>query len=131
MKKRWILLPLLGIAGYVAVFGGEYSWMDIRRLERQRKVQEQAAQATRDEVRRLRARADSLQHDSVALERIAREKYGLIRNGERLYRFAEGARAGVPSATTPPRPDSAAARGTAHPPPAPAKPNTPHRRTTR
>jgi cell division protein FtsB len=43
----------------------------------------------RAEVARLQARADSLATDSAALERIAREYYGLIRDGERLYRFVE------------------------------------------
>ena len=91
MKRRWIILPVLGIAGYFAVFGGEYSWLDLRRLERERRTQEQAVQATRREVVLLRARQDSLERDSLALERLAREKYGLIRTGERLYRFADGA----------------------------------------
>jgi cell division protein FtsB len=37
----------------------------------------------------LRAWADSLEVDSATLERIARERYGLIRDGETLYRFAD------------------------------------------
>lgn len=103
MKKGWILLPLLGVAGYFAVFGGEYSWLQLRRLERERQAQEKAVQATRQEVKALRARADSLERDSLAVERLAREKYGLIRNGERLYRFADGA-------TAPPLPQPAVPR---------------------
>lgn len=99
MRKAWILLPLLGIAGYFAIFGGEYSWFDLRRLERERKAQEAAVRATRQEVKALQARADSLARDSLALERLAREKYGLIRNGERLYRFADGTT--TPAAPTP------------------------------
>jgi len=91
LRKVWILLPVLGAAGYFAFFGGEYSWLDLRRLARERQAQERAVQATRQEVKVLRARADSLARDSLALERLAREKYGLIRDGERLYRFADGA----------------------------------------
>jgi cell division protein FtsB len=37
----------------------------------------------------LEARADSLQSDSATIERIARERYGMIRPGERLYRFVQ------------------------------------------
>jgi cell division protein FtsB len=40
-------------------------------------------------VDRLRSRRDSLLHDTATIERIARERYGLIRDGERLYRFAD------------------------------------------
>ncbi len=91
MRKAWILLPVLGVAGYFALFGGEYSVLDLRRLDRERKAQEAAVRATRQEVKVLRTRADSLERDSLALERLAREKYGLIRDGERLYRFADEA----------------------------------------
>ncbi len=91
MRRSWLILPLLGIAGYFAVFGGEYSWLDVRRLERERVKQDSAVRATQGVVKALRARADSLEHDSAVIERIAREQYGLIRPGERLYRFAGGA----------------------------------------
>ena len=46
-------------------------------------------EALRVEIDSLRARADSLQHDDALIERIAREEYGMIRQGETLYRFAE------------------------------------------
>jgi cell division protein FtsB len=88
LRRRWILLPVLGVAGYFAVFGGEYSLFDLRRLHEERAAQERAVQRTRAEVRVLRARVDSLEHDSLTIERLAREKYGFIRDGERLYRFA-------------------------------------------
>jgi cell division protein FtsB len=52
-------------------------------LERQRLVDVQA------EVERLRARVDSLENDSATVERIAREKWGMIRPGEKLYRFED------------------------------------------
>jgi hypothetical protein len=48
-----------------------------------------AGAGSQAEVESLRARRDSLLHDSGAIERVARERYGLIRDGERLYRFAD------------------------------------------
>jgi len=117
LRRSWLILPLLGIAGYFAVFGGEYSWLDVRRLERERAKQEEAVRATRREVKALRARADSLERDSAAIERLAREQYGLIRPGERLYRFAAGAAGPTSGATDSARSattaaaDSAAVRG--------------------
>jgi cell division protein FtsB len=93
MKLRWLMVPLVVGAAYYAVFGGEYSLMEVRRLDREREREQQRLTQTRQEVDALRARADSLQHDSATLERIAREKYGLIKEGERLYRFVDSASA--------------------------------------
>jgi cell division protein FtsB len=89
MKFRWLMVPLVAGAAYYALFGGEYSLFEAKKLERERAAEQARLQQTREEVTALRARADSLQHDSATLERIAREKYGLIRNGERLYRFVD------------------------------------------
>lgn len=97
MKLRWVLAAVAGVAGYFAIFGGEYSLLDVRRLEREREREMAQLEATRAEVERLDARADSLEKDSATLERIAREKYGLIRAGERLYRFAGGSAAAPPA----------------------------------
>lgn len=86
---RIALAVVVGAALYYALFGGEYSVFDVRRLE-QRAIEEQARlDSLRAEVAALEARADSLQNDSAAIERIARERYGLIKPGERLYRFVE------------------------------------------
>jgi cell division protein FtsB len=80
---------LLTGAAYFAVFGGDYSMLDLQRVRRERALEEQRVQQVQLEVERLRARRDSLLHDSATLERVARERFGLIREGERLYRFAE------------------------------------------
>lgn len=86
--KRFILPALIGLAGYFAVFGGEYSLFEVRRARAERA--EQANLLT--EVERvndsLRAWGDSLEADSATIERVARERYGMIREGEVLYRIA-------------------------------------------
>ncbi|HET9984932.1 MAG TPA: septum formation initiator family protein [Longimicrobiales bacterium] len=117
MKLRWVLAAVAGVAGYFAVFGGEYSLLDVRRLEKEREKEMEQLDSTRAEVKRLEARADSLEKDSATLERIAREKYGLIRAGERLYRFAGG------SAAAPAAADSAVPPAT-RPEPAPRAPSS-------
>jgi cell division protein FtsB len=91
VKLRWLMVPLVAGAAYYALFGGEYSLMEARKLERERTLEQQRLTQTRQEVAALRARADSLQHDSATLERVAREKHGLIKDGERLYRFVDSA----------------------------------------
>jgi cell division protein FtsB len=80
---------LLAGAAYFAVFGGDYDAFDLRRVRRERALEEQRARQVRADVEALRARRDSLADDSATIERIARERYGLIRDGERLYRFAD------------------------------------------
>ncbi|HSJ26287.1 MAG TPA: septum formation initiator family protein [Longimicrobiales bacterium] len=80
---------LLAGAGYFAIFGGDYDVFEVHRIRADRAAEELRAAETRDEVQRLRARRDSLLHDSATIERVARERYGMIRDGERLYRFAE------------------------------------------
>jgi cell division protein FtsB len=85
-----VLLPaLLGLAIYYAVFGGEYSLLELRRAKREIAQQEQELSLLRRSVDSLTAWVDSLQNDSATLERLARERFGMIRDGEVLYRLAE------------------------------------------
>ena len=91
MKLRWLVVPLIGVAAYYAVYGGEYSLLEMRRLEREKTLEAERLRQTRGEVNQLRSLADSLDHDSATLERIARERYGMIKPGERLYRFVDSA----------------------------------------
>ncbi|MGD2124383.1 MAG: septum formation initiator family protein [Gemmatimonadota bacterium] len=87
--KRLVLPTLLGLAAYYALFGGEYSLLELRKARREIEAQEAELSLLRAEVEHLRARADSLENDPVMLERIARERFGMIRDGEVLYRFTE------------------------------------------
>ena len=90
MRIRLVIgAVLLAGAAYFAIFGGDYDAFDLRRVRRERALEEQRAAQVQAEVERLRARRDSLARDSATIERIARERYGLIRDGERLYRFAD------------------------------------------
>jgi cell division protein FtsB len=79
---------LLAGAAYFAVLGGDYDVFDVRHIRVERAAEEARAADVRAEVERLRGRRDSLLHDSATIERVAREQYGMIRDGERLYRFA-------------------------------------------
>ena len=90
MKLRVLLgVALLAGAAYFAVFGGDYDVFDLRRVRQERALEEQRARELAAEVDVLRAREDSLASDSATIERIARERYGLIRDGERVYRFTD------------------------------------------
>ncbi len=94
LKKAFLPGALL-IAGYWAVFGGEHTVLDVRRARIESAGEAVEVARLEAEIDSLAARADSLENDSTTLERIARERYGLIRDGEVLYRFAPGD-SGVP-----------------------------------
>jgi cell division protein FtsB len=87
------LIPRIAVGGvvlialYFLLLGGEYTFLDLWRIDRAEKQETIQLEALRADVTALEARVDSLATDSVTLERIAREHYGLIRDGERLYRF--------------------------------------------
>jgi cell division protein FtsB len=87
--KKLVLPILLGLAAYYAFFGGEYSLLELRRARAEIQSQEQELFLLKEEVEALRARADSLENDSATIERLARERFGMIREGEVLYRTTE------------------------------------------
>jgi cell division protein DivIC len=90
LKLRYILGGVfLAGAAYFALFGGEYGMLELRRIRAERALEEERLAEVRAEVDRLRATVDSLEHDSATIERLARERWGLIKPGERLYRFAD------------------------------------------
>ena len=87
--RRFILPALVGLSLYFAVFGGEYSVSEVRRVRAERSELEERLAELERENDSLRARAESLESDSATIERVARERYGMIRRGEVLYRIAE------------------------------------------
>jgi len=87
---------VLLLAGYYAVFGGEYSVAD---LNRTRALVEEASLELAElqaEANRQEERVAALETDPRTLERLAREDFGMIRDGEVLYRFAEGGEVRTP-----------------------------------
>ena len=86
-RGRWLAVVVVALAAAFALGAGEYGtwdWIVLRRHER-----EEAAA-----VARLQATVDSLtlvlkavQGDPVVQERIARERFGMIRRGEFLYKI--------------------------------------------
>jgi len=78
---------LVGISVYYAVWGGEYSAFDLRKLEAMQAEEHAELARVREQVDSLRAQSERLEKDPAAIERIARERFGMIRDGELLYRF--------------------------------------------
>ena len=91
--RRWrvaLAVFFLGLAAYVAVAGGEHSLMDARRAEAELDRRRAELLVLRAQNDSLALRIDSLLEDDWALERLARERYGFIRDGEYLYRVSSG-----------------------------------------
>jgi cell division protein FtsB len=85
--KRFILPALIGLAAYFAVFGGEYSLLEVRGARADREDLERRLAEVERVNDSLRAWGDALEADSATIERVARERYGMIREGEVLYRI--------------------------------------------
>jgi cell division protein FtsB len=85
-----ILLPgLLVVAVYYAVFGGEYSMFELHGTRVALESESVTLGELESQIDSLVAWSDSLRNDPHTLERVAREKFGMIREGETLYKFAE------------------------------------------
>ena len=77
----------LALAGYYALWGGEYSAFHLVRLRNERNQADARLADTRRQVDSLRTLAGRLEKEDAEVERIARERFGMIRDGELLYRF--------------------------------------------
>jgi len=94
----------LALALYFAVWGGEYSVFTLLRLRQDRGDAEEELARVRREVDSLRVEARKLDGDPATIERVARERFGMIRDGETLYRFAGPADSAAQAAPAPAQP---------------------------
>jgi cell division protein FtsB len=84
---RWAAIAGLVFALYFALQGGEYGTLDLLQLRREEDEE-------RANVERLHRVVDSLSRVATAIEknprmqeRVAREKFGMLKQGEFLYRL--------------------------------------------
>jgi len=87
--KKLIVWSLLAFSIYIVIFGGEYSVFEVRRVrEEQNQLMQQLSdlQAENDS---LKGWVQTLEFDSATIEKIARELFGFIRDGETLYRVTQ------------------------------------------
>ena len=92
---RWAALAALVFALYFGIQGGEYGTTDLLALRRQESSERAQVLRLRHVVDSLAHEADAIEHDLRTQERVARERFGMIRRGELLYRL-------VPSDTAEP-----------------------------
>ncbi len=87
VRRRLLAGAVLAVAGYYALWGGEYSAFHLVRLRQERAAAELHLAAVRAEADSLKALAALLENDDATIERVARERFGMIADGELLYRF--------------------------------------------
>lgn len=86
-RARLIGLGGGGVLALVALFAGEYSTLDWLTLRRQLAAERDSVAALRADLDSLARQARALENDPATQERVAREQFGLIRDGEILYRI--------------------------------------------
>ncbi len=93
--SRWLwrggLAALWLGACWFFLFGGEYSLIELRSLEEERDSLAARVDSLQGVADSLERRAERLRESDFAVEQVARERYGFIRDGELLFRFVETA----------------------------------------
>ncbi len=79
-----VVLILGGVA--FGLWGGLFSTVDWWKLKQRVESERQAIERLETETDSLAAWAQALESDSATQERVAREVFGMIRDGETLYR---------------------------------------------
>ena len=92
--RRAALAAVVLFTLYFAVQGGEYGTTDILRQRSRMSDYRRAIDSLRQAVDSLAALTNALETDRVLQERIAREEFGMIRDGEILYRLVDPLEAG-------------------------------------
>jgi cell division protein FtsB len=87
--SRTALFTTTVLAGAVlfGLFGGEFGTFDWLELRRQEREEREAIERLTAEVDSLRRFARRLETDRKLVEQLARENFGMIRQGEFLYRI--------------------------------------------
>jgi cell division protein FtsB len=89
LLRRSLLAAAWIAAGYYFLAGGEYGVLDVHEMASERDSLAARVDSLRQVADSLEGRAEMLESSDFAIEREARERYGFIRDGERLYRFVE------------------------------------------
>jgi cell division protein FtsB len=84
---RWAVILGLLFALYFALQGGEYGTLDLLQLRREEASERAAVVRLTHLVDSLERAAASIERDPRTQERVARERFGMLKKGEFLYRL--------------------------------------------
>jgi cell division protein FtsB len=86
-NKRTTLGIIIGFPLVLFLLFGSHGIVQRVRLQNQKTGLETKIQLAETETKQLQAQSKSLDGDKKAIEKVAREKYGMIREGETVYRI--------------------------------------------
>ena len=84
---RWAAVAGLLFALYFALQGGEYGTLDLLQLRREEAEESANLERLHRMVDSLSRAAWAIEHNPRLQERVAREKFGMLKKGEFLYRL--------------------------------------------
>jgi cell division protein FtsB len=84
---RWAAVAGLVFALYFALQGGEYGTLDLLQLRREEADESANLEQLHRVVDSLSRAAWAIEHNPRLQERVAREKFGMLKKGEFLYRL--------------------------------------------
>ena len=89
---RWAIILGVIFALYFAFQGGEYGTLDLRELRKEVVEESTSVAQLHLVVDSLGALANAIEKDPEMQERVARERFGMLRRGEFLYRLVPTAK---------------------------------------
>jgi cell division protein FtsB len=93
MKKSRKIILLAAAVIVVAVLAimtlGDRGFLDVYRLHKEDKNRSLEIAAARSEIDSLKAEIERLKNDTTYIERVARERLGMARKGEKIFKFVE------------------------------------------
>ena len=95
-RGRWAALVISAGAIFFALQGGEYSTLDHLQLKRAARAESLRVATLQQLVDSLAKVAEAVETDPQVQERVARERYGMIRDGEFVYRLVPAPPAAAP-----------------------------------
>lgn len=85
-NKRAMLGLLIGVPLLLFVLFGSRGVVQRVRLQNEKTELEAKVEQAEQETKRLQAESKALDGDKKAIEKVAREKYGMVREGEKVYK---------------------------------------------
>ena len=87
-NKRLSLLLVVALTLLLYVLFNNQGVIQRLRLEQEKKEMQIKIQRAEQEQKQLQEQSKALDGDKKAVEKVAREKYGMVREGEKVYRVA-------------------------------------------
>jgi len=90
-RRYLIRLAVFLLVAFVSYsfLGGEYGFLNLMRMERQRSLLEEEKRQLTAEIVNLEQKLERLQADTLYIQRLARENYGLAKDDEVIIRIPE------------------------------------------